>query len=744
MTLISKEIVLKFLADNPHITSKRDIARALHITGKGRTELRHILKELEADGKLERTAKRAYAQKDTPPPTGMVLFERIDEHGDLVGRMAGRDGPYGPEIVYAGVQGKRKQPAPGAGDRALCKVFDTKQGWHAKMIKKIGRAEASEMTGLYTTMRNGGGRVAPANRKDRREVVIEQADAGNAQDGDLVVARLKPGGPGRAYGPKLGVITEIIGQADDPKAASILAIHAHGIPVDFPDEVIAAAKSAEPAKVKREDLTKIPLITIDPPDARDHDDAVFAEKLEDGWRVIVAIADVSAYVTEGSALDREAQMRGNSTYFPDRVVPMLPEELSADACSLREKELRACMAVEMIFDTSGTKRSHRFIRGTMRSAAKLSYNEAQNAIDGLSGGPGDAMLEDVLKPLWNAYAAMCIARDKRQPLDLDLPERRVELGEDGHVKAITQRERFDAHRLIEEMMIAANVCAAETLEKARTPLIYRIHDQPSDAKISALADFLQTLNIKWARGERPQTHRFNTLLAEAGSGEHKDVVTEMVLRSQAQAVYAPDNIGHFGLHLTKYAHFTSPIRRYSDLIVHRALIRTMQMGPDGLSDENAARMEELAEHLSTTERRSMAAEREATDRYLAHFMADRVGAEFEGRIAGLNKAGLFIKLAETGADGFVPISKLSDEYWVHDERSQALVTRGSGRRYEMGQEVSVRLAEATPLTGGLLLEMLSKPLAKKAGSKAPASRAPRKGSRKMGKGEKHRRRKLTK
>lgn len=744
MTVLNKQIVLDFLKDNPHVTSKRDIARALHVSGKGRTELRHILKDLEADGKLERTAKRAFAPADQPPPTGILAFERIDSDGDLIGRAMGRDGPFGPEIVYAGIQGKRKLEAPGIGDKALCKVTETKQGWQAKMIKKIARGETSEITGLYTTMRNGGGKVAPANRKDRREVVIEHKDAGEAKDGDLVVARLKPSGAKRSYGPQLAVITEIIGRADNPKAASLLAIHAHGIPVDFPDEVIEAAKRAEPAKVQRDDLTRTPLITIDPADARDHDDAVFAEKLDDGWRVIVAIADVSAYVTKDSPLDKEARMRGNSTYFPDRVVPMLPEELSADACSLRENELRACMAVEMIFDVSGSKRSHRFIRGMMRSAAKLSYNEAQDAIDGKSGGPGDAMLEEVLKPLWGAYAALCKARDSRQPLDLDLPERRVELDEDGTVKGITQRERFDAHRLIEEMMIQANVCAAETLEKSKTPLIYRIHDQPTDAKIAALADFLQTLNIKWARGEKPQTHRFNTLLNDAGSGEHKDVVTEMVLRSQAQAVYSPDNIGHFGLHLLKYAHFTSPIRRYSDLIVHRALIRALKLGPDGLSDENAVRMEELAEHLSTTERRSMAAEREATDRYLAHFMADRVGAEFEGRIAGLNKAGLFIRLKETGADGFVPISKLSDEYWVHDERSQALVTRGSGKRFEMGQEVNVRLQEATPLTGGLLLEMLSKPLPKKPGSKAPASRSgsdsPRRGNNKGGKGAKHKRR----
>lgn len=749
MTIISKDIVLKFLSDNPHITTKRDIARALHISGSDRVALRHILKELNEDGQLERTAKRAYARADTPPPTGIIAFEHLDAHGDLVGRAMGRDGPYGPELIYAGVQGNRKETPPGIGDRALCKVYESPQGWRARMIKKIAREETSELTGLYTTLRNGGGRVAPANRKDRREVMIEAKDAGDAKDGDLVVARLKPASGKRAYGPQLAVITEIIGQADNPRAASLLAIHAHGIPVDFPDAVIKAAKTAQPAKVKREDLTQIPLITIDPPDARDHDDAVYAEKLADGWRVVVAIADVSAYVTEGSVLDKEAQIRGNSTYFPDRVVPMLPEELSADACSLKEKELRLCMAVEMIFDEAGTKRKHRFIRATMRSAAKLSYNEAQDAIDGKTGGPGEAMLENVLKPLWGAYGAMCIARDKRQPLNLDLPERRVELGEDGHVEAITVRERFDAHRLIEEMMIAANVCAAETLEQSNTPLIYRVHDQPTDAKISALTDFLQTLNIKWTRGEKPQTHKFNALLDVAASGEHKDVVTEIVLRSQAQAVYAPDNIGHFGLHLTRYAHFTSPIRRYSDLVVHRALIRAMQMGPDGLGNQNAARMEELAGHLSATERRSMAAERDATDRYLAHFMADRVGAEFEGRIAGLNKAGLFIKLAETGADGFVPISSLSDEYWVHDERSQALVTRGSGRRYEMGQQVSVRLREATPLTGGLILEMLSRPLPKKAGSQAPSARAPLKAGKppkrgKMGKAAKHARRKLKK
>ncbi|MEO0881704.1 MAG: ribonuclease R [Pseudomonadota bacterium] len=739
MSFPDRQTVLDFLDKNPTATTKQEIARGLKVKGRERQNLRAILKQLESEGRLTRTGKRAWAQADRLPPKGVVLFERLDEHGDLVGRMSGRDGPFGPDIVYAGVQGKRREPEPGIGDRGLCALFETRDGWRAKLIKKLGRAETRTVTGLFSSMRGGGGRVEPADKKDRREIVINPGDAAEAEDGDLVVAQLKPAARGRTYGPKLAEVTEIIGKSSDPKAASLLAIHAHGIPTDFPENVLEAARAAEPQNEQREDLTRTPLITIDPADARDHDDAVYAEQLDDGWRVIVAIADVAAFVVEGSDLDQEALKRGNSTYFPDRVVPMLPEELSADACSLRENEPRACFAVEMEFDTSGTKRKHRFFRATMRSAAKLSYTEAQTAIDG-GGGPGDAFLDNVLRPLWAAYAALSEARERRQPLDLDLPEKRVELGEDGRVKAITQRERFDAHRLIEELMIQANMCAAETLEHKRTPLIYRVHDQPSDAKLAALADFLQTLNIKWPRGEKPQTLRFNKLLSEAAGGDSKDVITEMVLRTQAQAVYSPDNLGHFGLHLAKYAHFTSPIRRYSDLVVHRALITALKLGPDGLSDSAISRMEETANHLSDTERKSMAAERDATDRYLAHFMSDRVGAEFEGRVTGLNKAGLFIRLDESGADGLVPMSRLPDEYWIHDEKSQALVARGSGRRYVMGQGVTVRLEEATPLTGGLLLEMLTKPLKRAAGQKVPAARAPRKG----GKTAKFRRRKANK
>ena len=705
MSYPDKQTVLDFLKEHPEATTKRDIARGLKVKGRERQNLREILKELEAAGTLERTGKRAWAQPDAPPPTTVILFHTIDEHGELYGQMQGKDGSFGPEIRYAGIAGKARKKEPGKGDRALCKIRHTAEGYHARLIKTLSKNEDTSLVGIYEET-NRGGRVEPASRKDKRFFLINQSDRNGAQDGDLVKAEPKAGA---SQGPRKGVVTEILGRLSDPRAASLLSIAAHDIPVEFPDAVIQQAQSARPANCNRADLTNIPLITIDPHDARDHDDAVFAEQLDDGWKVIVAIADVAAYVTPGSALDEEAYKRGNSTYFPDRVVPMLPFELSAGECSLKEGELRNCLAVEMVFDKSGTKRSHKFIRAKMRSAAALSYEDAQAAIDGRPEGRAAELLDDVLKPLWGAYAALKKAREKRSPLELELPERRIMFDDDGNITGIKTKERFDAHKLIEEMMIQANVAAAETLEQKKQPLLYRIHDAPSDAKIAALADFLGTMNIKWPKGERPQPGRFNALLSEHGTGDNAEVISQIVLRSQSQAVYDPENIGHFGLNLSKYAHFTSPIRRYADLIVHRALISSLGFGPDGLADTTAARLEEISTHIVMTERRSMAAERDASDRYLALFLEDRIGAEFEGRISGVARAGLFIRLGETGADGFVPIGQISDDYWRFDDKAMALVTKNGRNRYELGQIVSVKLAEADTLTGGLLLQMLSRP-----------------------------------
>ncbi len=725
MTFPDKKTVREFLDKHPHITSRREIARGLSVKGEQRAQLREVLKELESEGELERTGKRAYARSEAPPSTTVVAFLRIDEHGDLIGKALGRDGPFGPDLVYAGaahrVKGKGgHQKEPGIGDRGLCRLSEYGGGWKARLIKLFDKRDGEPVVGLFTRVGKGG-RIESADRRQKRELLVEGSDVNGAGDGDLVRAEPRPL-RGHASGPRHYVVREVIGKAGDPRAASLIAIHSHSIPTEFPEAVLEEARSAQPAACEREDLTQTPLITIDPDDARDHDDALYAEELESGWRVIVAIADVAAYVREGTALDREAWKRGNSTYFPDRVVPMLPFELSAGECSLKEDEPRRCLAVEMEFDRSGTKRSHRFFRAMMRSAAGLSYEEAQAAIDGNPGERAGPLLDTVLRPLWGAYEALKAARSRRGPLELDLPERRIYFAEDGTIETIRTKDRFDAHKLVEEFMIQANVAAAESLEKARTPLLYRVHDQPSDAKLAALAEFLKTVNIKWPLGERPQSSRFNWLLGQVEDSDHADMINEMVLRSQSQAVYAHENLGHFGLNLSRYAHFTSPIRRYGDLIVHRALISAHDLGPDGLGKEAAVTLEETASHLVETERRSTGAERDATDRYLALFLKDRVGAQFEGRISGVTRAGLFVRLADTAADGFVPISSISDDYWVFDEAAMQLVARGSGKRYVLGQGVKAKLLEVTPLQGGLLLEITSAPKPRQKGQQPPAGR----------------------
>lgn len=718
MSFPDRQTVLDFLSEHPEATSKQEIARGLKVKGRERQTLRQILKELEAEGRLKKTGKRAWAQTETPPPTCVIRFEHLDADGELIARATGKDGPFGPDLMYLGYASRAAGAAPGIGDRGLARLTETETGvWSARLIKLFEtRDEDKPLIGVFERTARGG-RVTSASRRDKRELRIGEADMAGAETGDLV--RAVPV-PHRSYGLPHGRICDILGAQSDPRAASLLAIAAYDIPSEFPQAVLDAARHAAPAEVARADLRNLPLITIDPEDARDHDDAVYAEALDDGWRVIVAIADVAAYVTPSSALDKEARKRGNSTYFPDRVIPMLPFELSADACSLKQGVERLCLAVSMEFDTSGTKRSHRFMRAVMRSAASLSYEEAQQAIEGNATPRAAEVLDTVLRPLWGAYAALEMARNRRAPLALDLPERTVDLDADGRVVGIRTKARFDAHKLIEEMMIQANVAASEALEQARLPLLYRVHDAPSEAKIAALSEFLKSYDYKWPIGEKVRTARFNHLLKAFEDADSASAICEIVLRSQSQAIYSPENIGHFGLNLTKYAHFTSPIRRYSDMIVHRALIQMLQAGPDGLSDSLAVQLEEIAEHLVHTERRSMAAERDATDRYLALYLADRVGAEFTGRISGVTRAGLFVQLQETGADGFVPARTLSEEYWVFSETAQALIAERSGQRFEMGMAVTVRLKEVTPLEGGLLFALVSRPKPKRPGERLPA------------------------
>ena len=455
-------------------------------------------------------------------------------------------------------------------------------------------------------------------------------------------------------------------------------------------------------------------MTIDPADAKDHDDAVYAEPDPDeknpgGFIATVAIADVAAYVTPRSQLDREALKRGNSVYFPDRVVPMLPERISNDLCSLKELVDRPALAVRMIFDAEGRKISHTFHRIMMRSHARLSYPQAQAAIDGATDEKTAPILDTILKPLWAAYAVLKRGRDAREPLELDLPEKKILLTPEGKVDKVVIPPRLDAHKLIEEFMIQANVAAAETLERKKQPLIFRIHDAPSLAKQETLREFLRTMDISLARGAELRPNQFNHILKRVEGSEQQDLVNQVVLRSQSQAEYNPANIGHFGLNLHRYAHFTSPIRRYADLIVHRALISALGLGPDGLTPDEEAALPEIAALISTSERRAMAAERDTVDRLIAHYLADKVGSSFEGRVQGVTKAGLFVSLATYGADGFIPISTLGDDYYLYDETNHALSGERSGKGFRLGDVVEVRLVEALPVAGALRFEMLSEP-----------------------------------
>jgi len=659
-----------------------------------------------------RVRHSAGGSHSTLPPVGVVDVVERDADGDLFVIPVKAPQPA-IKVRLAPGRGEAVAGAPGLGDRLLVRFEALESGEiEARLIKRLGQS-AHKILGVVRKARREI-RVEPVDRRSREGLILFDAAARDLRDGDLVLAQVT-GGAERRYGPKRGKLIEVVGREDDARAASLIAIHAHGIPVGFSPEAETEADQAGPPTLsKREDLRDLPLVTIDPPDARDHDDAVYAHADDDprnrhGWIVWVAIADVAAYVRPSTALDLEAREKGNSVYFPDRVEPMLPERLSAGLCSLGEGEIRACVAVRMVFDSLGRKRSHRFVRGLMRSAASLTYEQAQAAIDGSPDAACRHLLGPVLAPLWSAYGVLKMARQARSPLEIDSLERKIVLDANGKVSRIEPRPALAAHKLIEEFMIQANVCAAESLEQRGSSLIYRVHEPPSQEKIQSLAEFLETLGIAWNKGEAPRTGRFNRLLNETRDGSHGEIVNEVVLRTQMQAHYSPDSLGHFGLNLDRYAHFTSPIRRYADLIVHRALITALRLGDDGLSREDVARLRDTAEQITFAERRAMAAERDAADRYVAAFLEDRVGAQFEGRITGVTRFGPFVRLALTGADGLVPVSSLGDEYFVHDEMAHALVGERSGVRWRLGRPVEVRLREATPITGGLLFEMLSEP-----------------------------------
>jgi ribonuclease R len=749
----ARDAIVAFIRAHPGKVGTREIAREFGLKNADRAELKQILRDLASEGTIEKHGHKI-SEPAALPATVMADITSRDNDGELIATPAEWDEVESGEPPTIRIHiPRRPQPGttPGVGDRALLRIEKLEQVegavYRGRVIKIIDHAK-NRVLGIFRALPGGGGRLIPVDKKlAGRELNVANADRGGAEDGDLVSVDLVRS---RGFGLASGKVKERLGSLASEKAVSLIAIHAHEIPQAFSPAALGEAEEAKPPTLAgREDWRDVPLVTIDPPDAKDHDDAVHAQADPDpgnkgGHIVNVAIADVAFYVRPGSALDRNALSRGNSVYFPDRVVPMLPERISNDLCSLVPGEPRGALAVRMVIGNDGRKRSHSFHRILMRSAAKLNYAQAQAAVDGRPDDTTGPLLASILKPLYDAYAVVKRARAERDPLDLDIPERKILLKADGTVDRVIVPERLDAHKLIEEFMILANVAAAEMLEKKSLPLIYRVHDEPTLEKVHNLQEFLKTLDLPFAKSGVLRPALFNRVLAQVRGHDSEPLVNEVVLRSQAQAEYAAENYGHFGLNLRRYAHFTSPIRRYADLVVHRALIRGLGLGEGALpATETVETLTEVAAQISLTERRAMKAERETADRLIAHFLADRIGATFQGRISGVTRAGLFVKLTDTGADGLIPIRTLGTEYFNYDESRHALVGSRSGAMHRLGDVVDVRLVEAAPVAGALRFELLSegKPMARghkrqdssRPRAKAHPGRSPRRKDRQPGK-----------
>jgi ribonuclease R len=712
-----RDAIVAFIRKNPDRVGTREIAREFGLKNADRAELKRLLRELADQGAIQKRGRRI-TETAVLPATVLADITGRDADGELMATPAEWDEVESgepPQIRIHSPRHARPGTAAGVGDRALLRVermrSDEGAAYGGRIIKVIDHAR-HRVLGVFRALPDGGGRLIPVDRKQAgRELNVAKADSMGASNGDLVSVDLVRS---RGFGLASGKVRERLGSIASEKAISLIAIHAHDIPVEFSHGALREAEAAAPAVLKgREDWRDKPLVTIDPPDAKDHDDAVHAEADADpnnrgGHIVHVAIADVAFYVRPKSSLDHDAQLRGNSVYFPDRVVPMLPERISNDLCSLVPGEARGALAVRLVIGADGRKRSHSFHRVLMRSAAKLHYAQVQAAVDGKPDDATGPLLDPILKPLYAAYVTVKRARDERDPLDLDIPERKILLKGDGTVDRVVVPQRLEAHRLIEEFMILANVAAAETLEKKTLPLIYRVHDEPTLEKVRALQEFLKTLDVPFAKSGALRPSLFNRVLTLVAGQDYEQLVNEVVLRSQAQAEYSAENYGHFGLNLRRYAHFTSPIRRYADLVVHRGLIRALGLGEGALPDsETPESLSEVAAQISVSERRAMKAERETADRLIAHHLADRIGATFQGRVSGVTRAGLFVKLDDTGADGLVPIRSLGSEYFNYDETRHALVGSRSGAMHRLGDVVDVRLVEAAPIAGALRFELLS-------------------------------------
>ncbi len=703
----SKQEIADFVRAQEGRVGKREIARAFKLDADQKRTLKKVLKEMKDDGSL--MPGRGHNVHDPAQLPNVCLIEvtGTDLDGEVLAKPVKWESAATPPTIYINPDGA-PGPAPGTGERILGRLKKIEDGYEAKIIRRIGAAP-SDILGIVTEV-EGELRIRPVDKRERYEFVIDKGQDKGAQPGELVRAQ-GVHGPRPRLGLKRARVLERISEAEGASAISLICVHQHGIPEAFSDPAMRQAEKSKAAPLgARDDLRSIPLVTIDGADARDFDDAVHAEPDDDpknpgGYKLIVAIADVAWYVRPGDALDKAAFERGNSVYFPDRVVPMLPEQLSNGWCSLRPHEDRPCLVAHLKIDTEGKLLAKKFKRAMMRSHARLTYEQVQMARDGNPDETTAPLMEDVIAPLYGAFDILLKAREARGALEIESSERRVILDDHGEITGIEPRQRLDSHKLIEEFMVLANVAAAEFLEEKKRPCMYRVHDEPALSKIEALSEVLDSVHIRFDKGQTLTPHRFNQILKKAHGTPHQQMINDVVLRSQAQAMYDPENIGHFGLALKRYCHFTSPIRRYADLLVHRALIRGMKPN-DGALGEDPGDFSKIGEHLSVTERRAQAAERDAMDRYGAYYLKDRVGATFMARISGVTRFGIFITVDDVGADGLVPIKTLPNDYYVHDEERHQLTGRSNGLVYRLGDRVEVTLREVTPVTGGMLFEVM--------------------------------------
>jgi ribonuclease R len=707
--LPSRKQILDFIASSDQPAGKREIARAFGLRGNDKIALKKLLNDMGDEGLIETSRGRAFHQVGGIPKVTVLKVVEADEDGNIWAKPEHWEADTQPPKLR--VIERERRGALGIGDRVLARTEERGKGHVAHPLKKL--AKTQEL--VLGVLRKEGTRfwLTPVEKKERRELAVSDVKDGEA--GDLVLCEVSGRGPRVT-----AKVDAVLGDPFAPKSFSLIAIHKYELPHEFSDAVVdEARRMARQPLGEREDLTHLPIVAIDPPDARDHDDAIWAEADgEGGWNAIVAIADVSFYVRPDSALDKAARARGNSVYFPDRVVPMLPEELSADICSLKEGQVRAAMACHLRVAKDGAVKSFRFSRAKICVAANIAYEDAQAAIDAaneervevsspvcfmpeVEGTVSNELVENGLKPLWGCWRALLAAREKRQPLELDLPERQVVLDEKGRIASVATRERLDAHRLVEDYMIAANVAAARALEAKKAPVMYRIHEPPGREKLEALKDYLDTFDIPFTLGQVIKPETFNRIIERVGEADFKPEIMEQLLRTQMQARYGPERLGHFGLALATYAHFTSPIRRYADLLVHRALVSAYRLGEGGLPPEDAAKFEDVGEHISRLERRAMEAERETVDRYVAAYLADQVGQVVQCRITGVQPFGFFATVVEFGGDGIVPVSTIGREYFRYDEKAQQLVGEETGTTYRLGQKLKLTIVESNPVTGGL-------------------------------------------